>query len=166
MNCKEARTKLHFWVDNQLHQYEEQELNVHLSSCSSCSNFKNELLMYKNLIFNQDNLMPCRIDPITMDSESGKKHKRIMEMVSLAAAACFGVLIGMSLFQLSNFNSKNQEYVIAETAPATEMPSQNVQNVNVIKETYYKPMSFMVNYDNFFFTDRSIQPQEYSIPSE
>lgn len=166
MKCKEARTKLHFLVDNQLHQDEEQELTLHLSSCNSCSEFRNELLMYKNLIFNQDNLMPCRIDPITMDSESGKKHKKIMEMISLAAAACFGILIGMSLFQLSIFNNKNQSSVIAETAPVTEVPIQNVQNVNVMQETYYKPMSFMVNYDNFFFTDKSIQLQEYSVPSE
>ena len=120
--------------------------------------------MYKNLIFNQDNLMPCKIDPITMDSESVKKHKKIMEMISLAAAACFGILIGMSLFQLSVFNSKNRESVIAETTPATEM--QNIQNVNIMQETYYMPMSFMVNYDNFFFIDKSIQPQKYSIPSE
>lgn len=164
MKCKEAKTKLHFWVDNQLHKNEDQDLIQHLSSCSSCSNFKNELLMYKNLIFNQDNLMPCKIDPITMDSESVKKHKKIMEMISLAAAACFGILIGMSLFQLSVFNSKNRESVIAETTPATEM--QNIQNVNIMQETYYMPMSFMVNYDNFFFIDKSIQPQKYSIPSE
>lgn len=166
MKCKEARTKLHFWVDNQLHQDEERDLTLHLSSCTSCSNFKNELLMYKNLIFNQNNLMPCRIDPITMDSESERHHKKVMEMVGLAAAACFGILIGMSLFQLSIFNSRNQESIIAETAPIPEIQSQNVQNVNVMRETYYKPMSFMVNYDNFFFTDRNIQIQEYSIPSE
>lgn len=163
MKCKEARTKLHFLVDNQLHQNEEQDLTLHLSSCSSCSNFKNELLMYKNLIFNQDNLMPCKIDPITMDNESIKKHKKVTEMISLAAAACFGILIGMSLFQLSVFNSRNKESIIAETAPITEMQNKNI---NVMQETYYKPMSFMVNYDNFFLTDKNIQIQKYSIPSE
>lgn len=163
MKCKEARTKLHFLVDNQLHQNEEQDLTLHLSSCSSCSNFKNELLMYKNLIFNQDNLMPCKIDPITMDNESIKKHKKVTEMISLAAAACFGILIGMSLFQLSVFNSRNKESIIAETVPTTEMQNKNI---NVMQETYYKPMSFMVNYDNFFLTDKNIQIQKYSIPSE
>lgn len=163
MKCKEARTKLHFLVDNQLHQNEEQDLTLHLSSCSSCSNFKNELLMYKNLIFNQDNLMPCKIDPITMDNESTKKHKKVTEMISLAAAACFGILIGMSLFQLSVFNSRNKESIIAETVPTTEMQNKNI---NVMQETYYKPMSFMVNYDNFFLTDKNIQIQKYSIPSE
>ena len=93
-------------------------------------------------------------------------------MAGLVAAACFGILIGMSLFQLSSFYNKKQEPIIAETPPSTPVQEktfqhENVQNVNVIKNTYYQPMSFMIYYDDFFLTNETNQSQEYSaFPSE
>lgn len=162
MKCKEAKTKLHLWIDNQLHNDEEVKLSAHLSSCKSCRDFKNNLLTYKKLILGQNELIPCRLDPISMDSENEKNKKKVLEMISLVAAACFGILIGMSLFQISNFSNRKQEAVIAETQPTEQLKQQNV-----IKETYYNPMSFMVHYDDFFFTNNEVQAQECSnFPSE
>ena len=161
MKCKEAKTKLHFWIDNQLHNDEDVKLSAHLSSCKSCSDFKNDLLMYKKLILGQNELIPCKLDPISIDSENEKNKKKVLEMISLVAAACFGIIIGMSLFQISNFNNRKQEAVIAETKPEEQLKQQNV-----IKETYYNPMSFMVHYDDFFFTNNEAQAQECTFPSE
>jgi hypothetical protein len=163
MKCKEAKTKLHLWIDNQLHNDEEVKLSAHLSSCKSCRDFKNDLLTYKKLILGQNELIPCRLDPISMNSENEKNKKKVLEMISLVAAACFGILIGMSLFQISNFNNRKQENIIAET----QHSEQQLKQQNVIKETYYNPMSFMVHYDDFFFTNNEVQAQECStFPTE
>lgn len=172
MKCKEARTKLHFWIDNQLNKDEEQGLTKHLSACKNCNNFKEDLLIYKNLIINQNNLIPFNLDPIAINSKNERNQKKLFELAGLVAAACFGILIGMSLFQLSSFYNKKQEPIIAETPPSTPVQEktfqhENVQNVNVIKNTYYQPMSFMIYYDDFFLTNETNQSQEYSaFPSE
>jgi hypothetical protein len=171
MKCKEAKIKLHFWIDNQLHNDEAQKLLTHLSLCKSCTQLKNDLLVYKGLINAQEEIIPYNLDPIAENSEHEKNRRKVFEMVSLAVAACFGILIGMSLFQISHFNADKKESIIAETQTNVQQPeykiqNQNTQNVNVIKKTYYQPMSFMVYYDDFFFTDENNEAQECSFSSE
>ncbi len=171
MKCKEAKTKLHLWIDNQLYNDEAQKLFTHLSLCKSCTQFKNDLLIYKRLVNAQEEIIPYNFDPITENSEHEKNRRKILEMVSLTVAACFGILIGMSLFQISHFNAAKKKSIIAETQTNIQQPeykiqNQNTQNVNVIKKTYYQPMSFMVYYDDFFFTNENNEAQEYSFSSE
>lgn len=115
--CKHNIENINLMIDNMLDDAAKKQLESHISSCSSCMRFYNEMLSVKNSVSNISLKLPADFSKSVMKKiEDRKKEKslflmrnRIVKYAVSAVAACLVIAFSIVLVNQNLFRNKVSE---------------------------------------------------------
>jgi len=120
MNCHEARSLLHGYLDGEISELEARRFENHLSSCSSCAEEFRQYSLTRDLVarYGRQKAPPEIINNVRMGMQKEQPRRRSLPVYKLALAASFVVaVLGVLYFNIDHKISS--EYMVRSKQETT-----------------------------------------------